>query len=54
MADPDDIEQQRALLQAYRRSLAISLEQLAQHGSAFAPPALLHTISEARAQIQRI
>jgi hypothetical protein len=28
MADPDDVEQQRALLQAYRRSLALALEQL--------------------------
>ena len=54
MASPDDLEQQRALLQAYRRSLAMSLEQLAQHGSPFAPPALLSHISEARAQIQRI
>jgi hypothetical protein len=54
MAEPDDVEQQRALLQAYRRSLALLLEQLAQHGSAFAPPALLNNISEARAQIQHI
>jgi hypothetical protein len=54
MADQDDVEQQRALLQTYRRSLALYLEQRVQHSSAFAPPLLLSNIREAREHIQRI
>jgi hypothetical protein len=54
MADNEDIVQQETLLATYRRSLALYLEQLAQQGGAYATPALLNGITEARENIRRI
>jgi hypothetical protein len=54
MSDQDAIEQQRELLAIYRQSLAFHLKQLAKHGEAFAPPGLLHSITEAGANIRAL
>jgi hypothetical protein len=54
MADEEDISQQMILLTAYRRSLALYLEQLAQLGPTFATPGLLHSIADARDNIRHI
>lgn len=54
MSDQEAVEQQRELLAIYRQSLAFHLKQLAKHGEAFAPPALLHGIAEARAHIRSL
>jgi hypothetical protein len=48
---PEAIDDQRGLLVSHRRTLAIYLKQLAQHGSANAPPSIEHGIREARAAI---
>lgn len=54
MPNPEDVGQQQKLLAAYRRSLAVSLEQLAQQSKAYATPGLLSNITEAQDNIQRI
>jgi hypothetical protein len=54
MSDQDAIEQQRELLAIYRQSLAFHLKQLAKQGEAFAPPGLLHSITEAGANIRAL
>jgi hypothetical protein len=54
MSDQDAIEQQRELLAIYRQSLAFHLKQLAKLGEAFAPPGLLHSITEARTNIRAL
>ena len=54
MPSADDIKRQQTLLAAYRRTLAILLEQRAAHGAAYAPPATVGGIIEARGQIARI
>src|SRR5262249_44740226 len=50
----EEIDDQRALLAAHRRTLAIYLKQQAQLGSAYAPPGVEHGIREARDAIRRI
>jgi len=54
MDDQEDISRQQSLLAMYRRSLALYLEQLAKQGGVFAPPGLLHNITEARENIRRL
>jgi hypothetical protein len=49
----EEIEQQRKLLAAHRQSLAIYLEQRALHGTAYAPPSVIHGIHNARKGIQQ-
>lgn len=52
---PEAIEQQQALLDTYRRTLAHLLQQAAQHGGEVsAPPAVSNSIYDARANIRRI
>lgn len=53
-ASPEDVDNQRELLDAHRRTLAIYLKQRAQLGSAHAPPGVENGIREARAAIRRI
>lgn len=50
----EQIDDQRELLAAHRRTLAIYLKQQAQLGSAFAPPGVANGIHEARAAIRRV
>ena len=47
------IDDQRELLAAHRRTLAVYLKQQAALGSAYAPPGVANGIHEARAGIQR-
>jgi hypothetical protein len=47
------IDDQRELLAAHRRTLAVYLKQQAALGSAFAPPGVANGIHEARVGIQR-
>lgn len=55
MPSQDDIRHQQSLLDIHRRTLAHSLRQAAAHGGFdFAPAATAHTISTARAEIQRV
>jgi len=54
MLSHDDITQQRALLAAHRKTLAVLLAQQAMHGDAYAPPSVLTGIDDARAAIERI
>ena len=54
MPSADDIKRQQTLLATYRRTLGILLEQRAAHGAAYAPPATISGIIEARGQIARI
>ena len=54
MPSADDIKHQQTLLTTYRRTLAILLEQRAAHGAAYAPPAMVSGIIEARGQIAQI
>ena len=48
MLSHDDITQQRALLAAHRKTLAVLLAQQAMHGDAYAPPSVLTGIDDAR------
>jgi hypothetical protein len=50
----EEIDDQRELLDAHRRTLAVYLKQRAQFGSAHTPPSVEHGIREARAAIRRI
>ncbi len=50
----EDIEVQRELLAAHRRTLSIYLRQLASSGFVHAPPTVLNGIQEARGNIARI
>jgi hypothetical protein len=52
--NPEDIANQRELLAAHRRTLAIYLRQLAHLDADYAPPVVHNGIAEARAEIQRI
>ena len=54
MPSADDIKRQQTLLATYRRTLGILLEQRAAHGAAYAPPATISGIIEARGQIAQI
>jgi nucleoside phosphorylase len=54
MPTDEAIAQQQRLLATHRRTLAILLDQQAQHTPAYAPPSIAHGIAEARAQILRI
>ena len=54
MPSADDIKRQQTLLATYRRTLSILLEQRATHGAAYAPPATVSGIIEARGQIAQI
>src|SRR5215217_4753713 len=54
MPSQEDIAGQQRLLQLYRRTLQIYLEQQAKFGEVFVPPHLIHGIDDARAHIQRI
>jgi hypothetical protein len=47
----EQIVQQQELLATYRRTWAGYLVQQAMHGTAYAPPVLLHGIQECRNQI---
>lgn len=47
------IDDQRELLEAHRRTLAVYLKQSAALGSAYAPPAVANGMHEARAGIRR-
>lgn len=51
--DQHEIDDQRELLEAHRKTLSILLEQLARIGKSYAQPALFHDIDEARAGIAR-
>ncbi|MEO7912686.1 MAG: hypothetical protein ABIV47_23800 [Roseiflexaceae bacterium] len=53
MPSHEDINAQMRLLAAHRRTLALLLEQQAMQGAAFALPAIVNGISEARASIQQ-
>jgi hypothetical protein len=50
----EEINDQRELLDAHRRTLAVYLKQRAQLSSAYTPPNVEHGIREARAAIRRI
>jgi phosphatidylethanolamine-binding protein (PEBP) family uncharacterized protein len=50
----EEIDDQRELLEAHRRTLAIYLKQQAQLGSAYAPPGVANGIREARDGIRRV
>lgn len=50
----EDVDEQRELLEAHRRTLAVYLRRQATLGSAHTPPEVFHGIREARAAIQRI
>jgi hypothetical protein len=50
----DDIEDLWQLLAAHRQILAILLKQVAKHGEAYAQPAQISGIAEARAEIVRL
>ena len=54
MPTQDEIEQLRERLAAHRRTLATLLGQVARHTEAYAPPAQLGGIAEARAEIAKI
>jgi hypothetical protein len=54
MASEDEINEQKKLLAAHRRTLAILLEQRAKHTSASVPTAIEHGIIEAREYINEI
>jgi hypothetical protein len=54
MPDQTAIDSQQALLAAHRRTLAVYLQQQAQLGTAYEPPAVANGIAEARTAIQRI
>jgi len=54
MADADDMSSLQAQLAAHRQRLAILLRQVAIHGAAYAPPAQISDIAQARAEIARL
>lgn len=54
MPSQEEIDEQQGLLSTYRKTLAILLEQQAQHTKAYTPPAIEHGIREARANIRRV
>jgi hypothetical protein len=54
MLNSQDIAQQLHLLNTYRQTLSICLQQRAMHGVANVPPATVHTINDCRANIRRI
>ncbi len=52
--ESEDITQQKLLLQTYRRTLAVYIQQQAAIGRAFSSPAIVNGIAETRREIQRI
>ena len=54
MLSSEEIAQQQHLLMTHRRTLAIYLEQRAELGRAYSPPALINGIEETRSEIRRI
>lgn len=50
----EDINAQKQLLESHRRTLQVFVQQQAQLGSSFAPPAVTHGIRDARDHIRRI
>jgi hypothetical protein len=54
MLSPEEIDEQQQLLATHRRTLAIYLQQQAQIGQAYSPPALINGIDETRQHIKRI
>lgn len=54
MLSPEEIADQRELLQAHRRTLDHYLRQVASLGSAYTPPGVINGIYEARDNIKRI
>jgi HEAT repeat protein len=54
MPSSQDIAEQLHLLNAYRQTLSICLQQRAMHGAANVPPATVHTINDCRTNIRRI
>lgn len=52
--DAEEIAQQQALLETYRRTLAVYIQQQATIGRAYSPPALINGIAETRSEIKRI
>src|SRR5258707_8834287 len=54
MPNQDDIAAQQALLQVHRQTLDILLKQQAQLGEAYAPPAVVNGIRNARDTIAQI
>ena len=53
MPSEEDIDAQMALLGAHRRTLDVLLRQRATFGAAFAPPAVVTGIADARSAIAR-
>jgi hypothetical protein len=54
MLEPEEIDEQQQLLVTYRRTLAVYLQQQAEIGRAYSPPALINGINETRDNIRRI
>jgi hypothetical protein len=54
MPTQDEIDQQFRLLEAYRSTLLIYLEQRAKLGAAFTPPGVINGINESKKEIQRV
>jgi hypothetical protein len=54
MATQEEISQQRQLLESYRKTLFIYLEQRAMFGAAFTPPGIMNGIAESKIEIRRI
>jgi hypothetical protein len=54
MLEPEEIDEQQQLLATYRRTLAVYLQQQAEIGRAYSPPALINGINETRDNIRRI
>lgn len=54
MLSSQDIAEQLHLLNTYRQTLSICLQQRAMHGAANVPPATVHTINDCRSNIRRI
>src|SRR6266540_807518 len=54
MLSSQDIAEQLHLLNTYRQTLSICLQQRAMHGDASVPPATVHTINDCRSNIRRI
>jgi hypothetical protein len=50
----DELDDLRRLLATYRKTLAILLRQVAQHGEANAPPAQIGGVAEARTRIAEL
>jgi len=54
MATEEEVQEQKGLLETYRRTLQIYLRQQARLGEAHLPPGTIHGIDEARDLIRRI